>query len=62
MPASPQRLNLQLGLLLLAVWLAATAAVVVLHLAIFMIKVVLGVCALIWAIHVAQVLLANRKP
>ncbi len=57
----PRRLNLKLGAMLILVWLAATALVVVFRLPFAVAKLVLALTAAVWAIHVAGVLLFNRK-
>lgn len=57
----PRRLNLKLGALLVLVWLVATALVVVFRLPFLAARIALGLVAAVWAIHVARVVLFNRK-
>jgi hypothetical protein len=60
-PAAPQkRLSLRLGALLIVLWMAATALIVVLRLPLWSMKLALGVCAGVWALHVARVAFVPR--
>jgi DMSO/TMAO reductase YedYZ heme-binding membrane subunit len=57
----PRRLNLKLGAALLVLWLAGTTATVVLRWPPLAVKAALGLCAAAWAVHVARVVLADRR-
>jgi hypothetical protein len=58
---SPRRLTLKLGAGLLILWMAATTATVVMRWPPLVAKTALGLCAIVWAVHVLRVVLAERR-
>ena len=51
----PPRFSLKLGLILLAVWIAATVVGALIGLLALLAKLALLICAAVWAIHVFTV-------
>lgn len=58
---APRRLNLKLGAVLILVWAAATALVIILRWPFLVAKLALALAAMVWALHVVRVMLFNRK-
>ncbi len=46
---------------MIGIWVAATVLVILLHLPAYLIKLTLGLCALVWAVHVARTVRGNRN-
>lgn len=57
----PRRLSLKLGAIMILVWAATTALVIVLRWPFLVAKLTLALTAMVWAVHVIRVMLFNRK-